>query len=260
MVRYTVFAALLAAGVTVGSVVPRGPHQDFRAAIRLARDGDLQGDWNKMLDARERFAAMAGDEQLAALAHYYLGYTYWRLSSLAYVAIGPSGQAKLLGRAIDSLEMAIRRQPQFPDAHALLATCLGVQRYLDPRQADRLGPRIREAWKAALPDGARNPRVMLLRAMSMTFAPPPDGDREKGLEFWRQAIEAFPSDRPAPLMPDWGDVEAVAWLGGTYLALGRSGEAAELLERAVRMRGDFWWARRAALPIARRPVPEADAR
>jgi hypothetical protein len=50
-------------------------------------------------------------------------------------------------------------------------------------------------------------------------------------------------------------VEAIAWLGGTYLALDRPAEAVGWLERAVRMRSDFWWAGKAALPVARRPIP-----
>jgi hypothetical protein len=96
---------------------------------------------------------------------------------------------------------------------------------------------------------------MLLRAISLTFAPPPYGNREKGIELWRQAIQAFQTDRPDALMPDWGNVEAIAWLGGTQLAANQHAEAVELLERAVRMRPDFWWADKAALPIARRPIP-----
>lgn len=82
----------------------------------------------------------------------------------------------------------------------------------------------------------------------------PYGDRDKGLALWRQAIEAFASDRPAPLMPNWGDAEAYARLGGAYLIAGQPGQAREPLERAVAMRPDFWWAAKAALPMARRPT------
>lgn len=247
---------LIAACIAAGSMNAGGgdSREDFRAAARLARDGDLQADWDKMLDARERFRAFTADEKLAALAHYYLGYTYWRLSSLVYVAVGPGAQIPLLERAVSSLEEAIRKQPEFPDAHALLAICLGMQASVDQSRTDRLVPRIRSAWEAALPAGAANPRVMLLRAMGLTFAPPPYGDREKGLKLWREAIEAFPAERPDPLLPDWGHVEAVAWLGGALLALNQPEEAVGWLERAARMRPDFWWAAKAALPVARRPI------
>jgi tetratricopeptide (TPR) repeat protein len=256
MDRRRFFPLLVAACVATGSLDAGGGNtrEEFRAAIRRARDGDLQADWNKMIEARDRFAALAANDDISALAHYYMGYTYWRLSSLAFVAIGPAAQGPLARRAVASLETAIDKRPQFPDAHALLAVCLATLVSSDPSLADQLRSRARAAWDGALPAGAANPRVMLLRAMSLTFAPPPYGDRQKGLALWRQAIELFQTDQPGPLMPDWGHVEAIAWLGGAHLAASQHNEAVVLLERAVRMRPDFWWAAKAALPIARRPI------
>lgn len=229
------------------------PRDELKAAMRQARDGDLQADWNKMMDARERFIALTSDEELSALAHYYVGYTNWRLSSLAFVAIGPGGQGPLLEQAVAALESALQKRPQFADAQALLATCLASWAFANPSRRDELIARVYTTWKG-LPADEGNPRVMLLRAMSRTFAPPPYGDREKGLALWREAIAKFPSDHPEPTMPDWGDVEAVAWLGGFHLFANEPQEAVVLLERAVKMRPDFWWAGKAALPVARRPI------
>lgn len=228
-------------------------HEEFRAAMKLARDGDLQADWNKMADARERFAALAKNEELSAYAYYYMGYTDWRLSSLAFLALGPGAQGVFLDRAALNLETAIRKRPDFPDAQALLAACLGIRAASDPSKLAELTPRIRTAWQA-VPAGSTNPRVMLLQAMGLAFAPPPYGNREKGLTLWRQAIERFTSDRPEPPLPDWGDVEAIAWLGGFHLMNDQHAQAVELLERALEMRTDFWWAGKAALPVARRPL------
>jgi hypothetical protein len=36
--------------------------------------------------------------------------------------------------------------------------------------------------------------------------------------------------------------------------MGRNNDAQAALEEAVRLRPDFWWAARAALPQARRPI------
>lgn len=241
----------------VGTLAPAAPDSasEFRAAIVQARDGDLQADWGKMLDARERFARLATDERLSALAHYYLGYADWRLSSLAYVAVGPPLQTQLLERAIASLETAVQKRPEFPDAHALLATCIGTLMGLDRSRMEALLPRLRGAWQGALPAVGSNPRVTMLRAMNLMFAPPEyGGSRDKGLELWRQAIQLFEKDRPEPLMPDWGQAEALAWLGGAHLYVNQPQDAVPLFERAVALRPDFWWAAKAALPIARRPI------
>jgi tetratricopeptide (TPR) repeat protein len=228
---------------------------DLRAAVKQARDGDLQADWSKLVDARDRLAGLASDQQLAALVHYYLGYTYWRLSSLAYVAIGQQAQAQLAERAVNELEVAIQKRPQFPDAHALLATCLVSTLGADRSRIQSVVPRISSAWQNALPAGAANPRVLLLRAIATTFAPPEyGGNREKGLELWKQAIEAFESDKPEALMPDWGRAEALAWLGGAYLMANQPADAIAPLERAIALRPDFWWATKAALPMARHPI------
>lgn len=240
-----------------GAAATRGPDNaaEMRAAIKLARDGDLQADWNKMLEARDRFVALASDTNLAALAHYYIGYTYWRLSSLAYIAVGPKAQAQLAERAVSALETAVKLRPEFPDAHALLSTCIATVMVTDRSRMEALVPRLRSAAQAAQPGGATNPRVMLMRAMSLVFAPPEyGGDREKGIELWKQAIAAFEKDRPGPLMPDWGHAEALAWLGGVHLMLDRPEDAVPFLERAIAVRPDFWWAAKAALPVARRPV------
>jgi tetratricopeptide (TPR) repeat protein len=228
-------------------------HEEFRAAMKLARDGDLQADWNKLADARERFAGFVKDEELSAYAYYYMGYTDWRLSSLAFLALGPSAQGAFLDRAAAALETAVQKRPQFPDAQALLAACLSIRAASDATRRDALAPRIRTAWQAVPPDST-NPRVMLLNAMGLAFAPPPHGNREKGLALWRQAIDRFKTDRPEPPLPDWGDVEAVAWLGGFHLMNDHHKEAIEMLERALEMRPDFWWAGKAALPVARRPL------
>jgi tetratricopeptide (TPR) repeat protein len=258
MVPHRLFVPLVAAAVLVcgGAAASEDKaHEEFRAAARQARDGDLQADWEKMLAARDRFAAFADHQELGALAHYYMGYADWRLSSLAFLALGQPGSKRLLDRAVGSLETSIQKRPAFPDAHALLAACLGISLSMDASQQEQVLPRMRAAWQAALPSLESNPRVMLLRAMALAFAPPPYGDRDKGFELWRRAIAKFETHRPEGLMPDWGDAEAVAWLGGAYLMLDRHHEAVEFLERALRMRPDFWWAGKAALPIARRPIP-----
>jgi hypothetical protein len=135
----------------------------------------------------------------------------------------------------------------------MLATCLAMWIMGDRTQYDKLMPRLEPVWKEAMPAIDRNPRVMLLRAINLSYSPV--GNPKEGHALWLKAIEAFKTDRPEPLMPDWGDVESLAWLGGAHLFRREAKDALPLLERAVKVRPDFWWASKAALPLARRPIP-----
>jgi tetratricopeptide (TPR) repeat protein len=240
------------------STQSRGSHDELDAALRAARDADLKADWAGLLDARARVAAWDGAADGPALRPYLLAYIDWRLSSLAYLVLGPPGMAPLLERAVDHLRTAVERKPTFAEAQALLATCAGMLANIDRSRLDSLIPLMKAAWAAALEHGETNPRVQLLRAMSEVFVPPAyGGNPDKGLARWKQAIVMFEQEDAGAKPgagPTWGHAEAWAWLGGAHLASGRHADAQSALEHAVRLRPDFWWAANAALPQARRPA------
>ena len=50
-----------------------------------------------------------------------------------------------------------------------------------------------------------------------------------------------------------GHAEAWGWLGGAYLMIDEPDKAVPALERALKLRKDFWWVARIALPQAKRP-------
>ena len=89
-------------------------------------------------------------EIVAALVHYHLGYIDWRLSSLVYMSTGISGQAPYLRRGVTELGQAVALQPDFADAHALIAMTTGALIGSDPSEIELLRPRLQTAWKAAL--------------------------------------------------------------------------------------------------------------
>lgn len=254
--QHVILAAIVILSPIVGSAQLSAPLRELNAALRDARDADLGADWDGLLDARTRVAAL--DRPADGVASYYIGYIDWRLSSLAYLVTGASGMTALLDRALEHLRSAVAAKPTFAEAQALLAMCAGVLAGADSSRAPALMPGVKAAWTAALEHGATNPRVQLLRAMMEFFVPPQfGGNREGGLERWKNAIRLFEQEQKAgrdlpPLA--WGHAEAWAWLGAAYLTIGRHAEAQAALEEAVRLRPDFWWAARAALPQARRPI------
>ena len=244
----SVLIAMIGANYTQSS---RSQEQQLHDAVRLARDGDLQADWGKMLDAREQLVTLTRDQGVVARAHYFVGYTDWRLSALAYVGIGPQAQRTLTERAIESLQRAVAGDPSLLEAQALLATCGSILVGLDRTRMEVMLPVVTNAWKAAAPGVGQNPRVTLLRAMSQTFAPAPYGNREEGQRLWQQAIDLFEREHTDPAV--WGRAEALAWRGGAYLIANEPAQGVPWLERAIALRPDFWWAAKVALPMARRP-------
>ena len=253
-----VLVAAIALLPMVALAQSQAPLDELNAAVRAARDADLKADWDGLLDARARVAALESANQPPGLVAYYLGYIDWRTSSLAFLVSGQQGMAALLARAVDHLRASVAATPTFAEAQALLATCAGILAGTTPSRLEELSPVMKAAWPPALEHGGGNPRVQLLRAMTEVFAPPQyGGNRERGLERWSEAIRLF--EREQKHASDkgggerWGHAEAWAWLGGAYLTMGRHKDAQAALEEAVKLRPDFWWAAKAALPQARRP-------
>jgi hypothetical protein len=163
-----------------------------------------------------------------------------------------------IDRALSHLRSAVAARPAFGETHALLATCAGILANLDRSRLEELIPAVKSGWTAALEHGADNPRVQLLSAMTGVFVPPQyGGDPARGLPRWMEAIALFEQGRKTKrerLDARLGSRRGVGWLGGAHLTSGRHVDAQAALERAIRLRPDFWWAAKAALPQARRPA------
>ena len=253
-------AALLAITTFVmgAAVVPLPevtPARELKEASRLARDGDLQADWNKMLDARAQLQALVRHKDISALVHYQLGYLEWRMSALVYLSSGYRGQVTHWRSAVAELEHAVALRPDLADAHALIGLCTTALLSTDPGQAERLRPRIESAWKSALDSARTSPRAILLRAMTVFATPPANGGNQtRGLDLWHEAIAQLEKEKiDDPLAPEWGLAEAWGWLGGAYLMQGEHDKAVPAFERALGLRRDFWWVSRVAMPQAKRP-------
>ena len=249
----TILVALAVAGCA--APIQQPIQKSNPSALAAALDADLRADWDALLAARRAVAAR--EAQPSATVLYHLGYIDWRLSSLAYMVTGTPGQAALTARAVDELRRAVDLSPTLGEAQALLAVCAAILANIDRSRMDELMPLVKPAWTAALGDAADSPRVQLLRAMSEFWMPPQaGGSRERGVDRWKNAIALFERERPpaGELAPIWGHAEAWAWLGGAYLMMGRTADAADALRHALALRPDFWWAK-IALAQANAPQP-----
>ena len=251
---FTIFT--LTTGAAMGPAVEITPARELQPASRLARDGDLQGDWNKLLDARARLERLVQHRDIAALVHYQLGYLEWRLSSLVYMSTGFRGQAPHWRRAVSELEQAVALRPDLADAHALIALCTTVLLSTESQPGRSAEAADRKRMESRAGTGAHDSaRAAASRHDRLQHARLGRRQPVQGLELWREAIAQLEKENTAdPLAPEWGLAEAWGWLGGAYLMQGDSDKALPAFQRALEIRKDFWWVSRVAMVQAQRPA------
>ena len=205
-------------------------------------EGDLKANKDRLMKARSLMESLAQDKNVAALAHYYAGFARWRLSAML------SGEESLkeLENAVEPLKNAIKLDPDFADAYALLHTCVAQQPKLRPL------PEYRGLLERAVQLAPKNPRVMLFQAMSLFFKPEQyGGNKEQGIRIWQEAARLSEQEsNQDSLLPNWGRAEIHGWMGGAFLVMNEPQKAKEAFVKALAVYPDFWWVKDVALPRA----------
>jgi tetratricopeptide (TPR) repeat protein len=209
------------------------------------------GDRARLAGARlllERALAAFPDDPL--LQHYQ-GYALWREASLA-LGQEDTGRARLLlDQADDALERSAKRLA-LPETYALRSSVIGqlIGTSKNPLDGMRLGPKSSGLMdQAAEGDGARNPRVWLLKGMSAVHTPAMfGGGLDRAAAHLQRALELFAADRPAPPAPAWGHADAYVWLGQVEAKRGRRDAARAAYAQALALQPDNVWVRQVLLP------------
>jgi hypothetical protein len=190
---------------------------------------------------------VAADESRDKLHGYYAGLVAWRLAQLA--AQRPHGArgaspGQLTGRCVGELDAALATAEDFGDGLALRAACLVTQ--ADSTHGAHAAGRARRDIGRALHLAARNPRVLLIDAMSdYQLAPELGGNKERALGKLRQTVAAFELERAGTeQLPGWGAAEAYLLLARDLLDHGEALGAREALEHALLIAPDYAPARR----------------
>jgi tetratricopeptide (TPR) repeat protein len=166
------------------------------------------GDGEQLESLAESFAAKPGN-----LAVYYQAYTNYRLGELRFEdkKLGK----KYLNRCIDLLKPLVKKDPQFGEAHSLLATCYGVSAPFYMLRAATRGIAANSAQERAMQAAPDNPRVILADGISLYFRPSAfGGDKAKAAQRLREALQRFADFQPpGDDSPQWGEAEAWLYLG-----------------------------------------------
>jgi len=246
-------------GLTVAFAPAHAAQSDLVDLKHAMMEVAYRGDLDRLEAIASTFTRLAPNHPDGSLAYYHAGFARFVLALMR----GPNGLDSMAGdparmlAQVDSgiahLETAVTSRSDFADAMALLAHLYSMKIRADPRVAPSAGPRARALLSQALAREPNNPRVALIDAMRLFWAPADrGGNRESGIDRWREAIGLFAMeiDDPTSAAPSWGLAEAWAWLPAAYLALEKPDTAAarEAARRAIEVRPDFRWIRVSLLP------------
>ena len=216
-----------------------------------------EGTTDQALLARATFERLTADDDLATLAHYYAALVAHQLVA-QLIGTQPDGYKKEviahLDYAIDHLQTATKRDPNFAEAWALLASVYGQKISQKPLTAVALGRKSNKAKDRAHELAPDNPRVVLLAAIGDYNTPVIwGGDKERALEGFQRAAALFLEQKVSdPLQPGWGHSRAYAWLGMAYVNRGNLAEARQAYERALEIDPEFVWVKRGLMPALKR--------
>jgi tetratricopeptide (TPR) repeat protein len=186
------------------------------------------------------------------LLQHYRAYALYREAQRDQ-SRGPAWKA-MTERSIELLERSAATQP-LAETQALLASNLGQLASGGMAAGIRYGSAAKEAGGAANALGPRNPRVLLLAAISSWFTPKMwGGGEDKGYAMMQRAIAEFANDAPARPMPAWGRAEAHAWLGQMEQKRGNKEAARAAFAKALELEPGYLWVSAVLLPaLAKSP-------
>ncbi|HTE42831.1 MAG TPA: hypothetical protein VK629_18560 [Steroidobacteraceae bacterium] len=131
---------------------------------------------------------------------------------------------------------------------ALQAACSGLEAELSlvpgSTSVSLASFRSSSAGGKALAAAPNNPRVKLLVAIQEARRADDANEWRSAQEKLQQVMSAFDAEPPSEDgMPDWGQADALAWLGYIHLQAGDKVQARNALERALVLASDYAWAR-----------------
>jgi hypothetical protein len=239
------FGLLAAAGAFSYGLSAHGAESPWRDIESRIQYGYYTEDSGALRNLNETIAATEANDKLRG---YYAALLAWRQAQLA--AHGPSAARSSAGelahRCVTEVDNSLALQSDFAEALALRSACLAAPLEASGGRGPIAGYRARKDLDKARQLAARNPRVMLVDAMSdYELSPSAGGSKERALPKLRQTVAAFEAERAgAEHLPGWGAAEAWMLLARDLLDHGDPIGARDALEHALLIAPEFAQARR----------------
>lgn len=185
---------------------------------------------------------------LQKMVHYYTGLAYFRMFPL------PMNEnsdlfSDNLDKAQIELEKAIKIDPDFDEAYALLGGIYGMKA-AGMFSGIKYGKKAKGTMNKARELDSANPRTYLIDGIGDYYKPKLfGGGLDHALEAFLKAAALFESfESESETAPDWGKAETHAWLAQIYLDLGNKEKAEIHINKSIELYPDFVWVKQELAP------------
>jgi len=208
---------------------------------RLIQQAVNHNNQQMLLTARDIFKQMDAIDKYRAIIYYYVGYTDYRLATLFYKKQDDK-KAVYVDEAIRYLKRAVKTNPDFIDARALLGACYGMK-ISGPFSAMKYGPKSNAALTEFPGKQMTNPRVPLLQGISDYFKPAFfGGSSNKALDKMEKSARLFDqASHQSDFDIRWGYDEVYAWMGKIYMEQKDYRKARSAFGKALAINPDYGW-------------------
>lgn len=241
-------------GVTAAAEAAATPvSADARARDeRMARveDARLRGDLPQLQVMRDRVEALLSNAQADPALRYDAAYTLLRSHILMRVRKVPAAErAPVYERARSHTAWLLERDPKDVEARVLESALIGeaATRSMFARMRD--GRASYAIAKETAEQAPEHPRARLQWGVILFHAPSMfGGGHEPAGEHFEAARTLFDARGDATHWPNWGDLDADAWLGQALARGGKKKKARASYLRALERKPDYEWIRAKLLP------------
>jgi len=207
--------------------------------------GFLLWDPEMMKSARDRFLALLLTEKSPDDGLFYdLAVADFRLASYFLASQNITETERYGMEARKYVQQALDKDPLSGESYALDAYLIGVEIALHPEQAMNLFSESINAFTAAFAKSPNNPRVHLLKALSVYYTPEAyGGGPGNAQEIFEKSLTLFEKEKASnPSRSSWGQEEAYAYLGLCFKQQGAPTKAREMLKKALAVSPNYAFA------------------
>jgi hypothetical protein len=188
------------------------------------------------------------------LRQYYLAYGHMRLAEVLG-SKDRSAASKAASHCVDLAEDVVDAESKRTTSRerarldVLYAELWAIQAACDSFEADAAkrpgtSSSSNKARKRAATLAPSNPRVQLLAAIHQNRLAETTQEFSAAARTLLAVTQLFTNEQPDEFdLPDWGQADAWAWLGHSYLVLGDKVAARNAIEQALVLAPDYVWAR-----------------